>query len=90
VRYAVLVKGQLLLSHGVNPVMGLAMPYGRYAVLLKGQLLLSHGVNPRQTLLLIEGQNMCNNGYMDQIFAVSVCFRLGKHVCYETATLSER
>ena len=32
---------------------------------------------------------MYNNGYMNQIFAESVCFRLRKHVCYETATLSE-
>jgi len=32
---------------------------------------------------------MCNNGYMNQILAESICFRLGKRICYETTTLSE-
>jgi len=33
---------------------------------------------------------MYNNGYVDQILDECVCFRLGKHVCYETASLSEQ
>jgi len=37
--------------------------------------------------VLVEGQNMCNNGYMNQILAESICSGLGKRIWYETTTM---